>query len=118
MQLLALEIGTSAMAPSPSPRRRDRSSAARAIPRWTTHARSARRRLRARAGLSALLVFGFETVGGQTVFADRAALLVARDAWCADPTAAAVTYGAIGTWDVSAVTDLSSLFCTTACSTA
>mgnify|MGYP003329510587 CR=1 FL=1 len=38
-------------------------------------------------------------------FANRAALLVARDAWCADPTAAAATYGHISTWVVSAVTD-------------
>ena len=44
-------------------------------------------------------------------FADRTALLVARDAWCADAAAAAATYGDIGTWDVSAVTDLSYVFC-------
>ena len=48
---------------------------------------------------------------GANVFADRAALLAARDAWCADPTAAAVTYGPINSWDVSAVRDLSFLFC-------
>ena len=45
------------------------------------------------------------------VFADRAALLVARDAWCADPTAAALTYGPINAWDVSAVTSFAFLFC-------
>jgi surface protein len=44
-------------------------------------------------------------------FADRAALLVARDAWCADPTAAAATYGPIEQWDVSNVDDLSYMFC-------
>ena len=44
-------------------------------------------------------------------FADRAALLAARDAWCANSTAAAITYGHISTWDVSVVTDLSWMFC-------
>ena len=48
------------------------------------------------------------------VFADRAELLVARDAWCANPTTASATYGPIGTWDVTAVTDMSLLFCTEA----
>ena len=51
------------------------------------------------------------TAPGANVFADRAALLAARDAWCADPTAAALTYGPIGLWDVSNVTDLSFVFC-------
>ena len=46
----------------------------------------------------------------QHVFADRAALLVARNAWCADKRAAAATYGDIDTWDISRVTDLSYLF--------
>jgi hypothetical protein len=50
-------------------------------------------------------------------FADRAALLVARDAWCANSTAATMQYGAIGTWDVSAVVDLSFVFCAAALST-
>ena len=44
-------------------------------------------------------------------FANRAALKVAADAWCANPTAAAATYGAIGTWDTSRITDLSYVFC-------
>jgi len=44
-------------------------------------------------------------------FANRAELLVARDAWCANPTAAAATYGAIGTWDTSRIRDLSWVFC-------
>ena len=44
-------------------------------------------------------------------FGNRTELLVARDAWCADSTAAANTYGHISTWDVSAVTDLSWVFC-------
>ena len=42
---------------------------------------------------------------------DRAALLLARDMWCAGPVAAADTYGAIGDWNVEAVTDMSYLFC-------
>ena len=45
------------------------------------------------------------------VFADRAALLVARDAWCANPEIAYEEYGAIGTWDISRITDLSWVFC-------
>ena len=45
------------------------------------------------------------------VFPNRAALLVARDAWCADPTAAAAIYGPISLWDISQVTDLSFVFC-------
>ena len=48
---------------------------------------------------------------GANVFADRAALLAARDAWCTNSTAASVTYGPIGQWDVSQITDLSYLFC-------
>ena len=47
------------------------------------------------------------------VMADRAALLAARDEWLANSTAAAATYGAIGTWDVSRVEDFSFLFCAT-----
>ena len=57
------------------------------------------------------------------VFAQPAALLVARDAWCADPTAANATYGPISLWDISQVTDLSCLLrgsaqrgCNPACS--
>lgn len=46
----------------------------------------------------------------QYVIADRTALLAARDAWMADPVAAAATYGAIGTWDVSRVTDMRCVF--------
>jgi len=45
------------------------------------------------------------------VFANKAALLVARNAWLSDPTAAAATYGAIGTWDTSRIRDLSHVFC-------
>ena len=44
-------------------------------------------------------------------FANRTALLVARDAWCTNPTAAAANYGPIAQWDVTLVTDLSFLFC-------
>ena len=46
-----------------------------------------------------------------TVFADRASLLLARNAWCDDRSAASETYGPIGTWNVSQITDLSYIFC-------
>ena len=59
-----------------------------------------------------LLLGGVSPAAGQNnVFANRAALLVARDAWCADPTAAAAIYGPINLWDISQVTDLSWVFC-------
>ena len=59
-----------------------------------------------------LLLGGVSPAAGQTnVFANRAALLVARDAWCAAPTAAAAIYGPIRLWDISQVTDLSWVFC-------
>ena len=45
------------------------------------------------------------------VFADRAALLLARDDWCANKTNATAVHGPIGEWDVSRVTDLSYVFC-------
>ena len=38
-------------------------------------------------------------------------IYTARDAWLADATAAAATYGDISTWDTSGVTDMSYLFC-------
>lgn len=44
-------------------------------------------------------------------FDNRTALLSARDAWCSDRTAAEATYGPIGDWDVSKITDLSYVFC-------
>ena len=50
-------------------------------------------------------------VAGAYDFSDRTALLAARDAWCANPTTAAQTYGPIGEWSFVAVTDLSLLFC-------
>jgi surface protein len=40
----------------------------------------------------------------------QANIQTAVDAWVADPTAAEATYGHIKDWDVSAVTDMSSLF--------
>ena len=59
-----------------------------------------------------LLLGGASPAAGQNnVFANRAALLVARDAWCADPTAAAAIYGPISSWNISQVTDLSYVFC-------
>ena len=60
-----------------------------------------------------LLLGGVSYVPAQTVFNDRASLLTARSAWCADPAAARATYGEIGTWDVSRVSDMSYLFCAT-----
>ena len=49
--------------------------------------------------------------GVSHVFIDRTALLLARDAWCADPLMARDTYGEISEWNVEAVTDMSWLFC-------
>ena len=46
------------------------------------------------------------------VFANRDELLLARNAWCANSTAATAVFGGIGTWDVSRVTSLAYLFCT------
>ena len=60
-----------------------------------------------------LLAGGMPFVHCGYAFADRAALLQARTEWCMDPTAAALTYGPISDWDVSAVADLSYLFCST-----
>ena len=37
-------------------------------------------------------------------------IYTAADAWCEDPTAAKVKYGPIASWDLSEVTDLTSLF--------
>ena len=42
---------------------------------------------------------------------NRVGLLVARNAWCANKAEATTTYGDIGLWDVSRVTDLSNVFC-------
>jgi hypothetical protein len=67
VRLLALETGI-AMATSLSRRRRDRPSATQTSPRWTVHTQDTRCPLRARAGLSVLLVFSFETVAGQNAF--------------------------------------------------
>ncbi|EGB03798.1 hypothetical protein AURANDRAFT_67723, partial [Aureococcus anophagefferens] len=44
-------------------------------------------------------------------FADKSELETAVDAWLADADAATLTYGPISRWDVSAVTDMSELFC-------
>ena len=40
----------------------------------------------------------------------KASLRTAVEAYNADPTAAIATYGPIADWDVSAITDMSSLF--------
>ena len=50
-----------------------------------------------------------------TAFANRSDLLAARDAWCFHPTTAASAYGPINLWDISAVTDLSYIFCADPC---
>ena len=42
--------------------------------------------------------------------ADRAALVVAVDAWCSNKATAQSTYGDIGGWDTSLVTSMASLF--------
>ena len=44
-------------------------------------------------------------------FPDRAALLVGRDAWCANITATTLAYGHISSWNISRVDDLSYVFC-------
>ena len=44
------------------------------------------------------------------VFATKAELLVARNAWCDNPTIAAATYGDVNTWRFPSVTDLSFLW--------
>ena len=48
--------------------------------------------------------------GGGYAFADKSALEAALEAWCDNPSAATATYGAMGTWDVSAVDDFEKLF--------
>ena len=48
-------------------------------------------------------------------FTDKSSLETAIAEWCADPTAAAATYGAIGAWDVSGVTDMSRLVANAPC---
>ena len=50
-------------------------------------------------------------VRASIVFNDRPALLAARDSWCSDPEAASIHHGSISEWDVSAIDDISSLFC-------
>ena len=86
----------------------------------TLHRRLGRALLSARGrvghgALAMTFLFLVECIGRAVaqsgVFADRAALLAARDAWCADPAAAAATYGLINQWDVSQVQDLSYMFC-------
>jgi hypothetical protein len=44
-------------------------------------------------------------------FTTRAELLVARNAWCDDHDAAAVTYGPINEWNIASITDLQYIFC-------
>jgi surface protein len=49
-------------------------------------------------------------IGDGHVFSTKSDLQTAVDAWDADSTSATATYGDISTWDVSAITDMSSLF--------
>jgi hypothetical protein len=44
------------------------------------------------------------------VFIDKTSLKAAVNAWIANPTTAAVTYGDIKDWDVSQVTDMSRMY--------
>ena len=48
------------------------------------------------------------------IITSRAHLFEARDAWCANSTAATVEFGPLSAWEVSAVTDFSHLFCSVA----
>jgi surface protein len=48
--------------------------------------------------------------GGGYAFADKSAIQAALQAWCDNPSAAVATYGAMDTWDVSAVDDFTYLF--------
>ena len=50
------------------------------------------------------------TVEAQHIFMSKSDLLVAIEAYDTDPTAAEATYGPIDGWDVSRITDMSSLF--------
>ena len=63
-------------------------------------------------GVALLVLFGgvSPAAGQNNVFANKAALQTAVRAWCANPTAAAATYGPINLWNISQVTDLSYLF--------
>jgi len=47
---------------------------------------------------------------GQTAITDYQSLRTAVGAWCSDSAAAAETYGDIGTWDTSGVTDIGYMF--------
>jgi len=63
---------------------------------------------RGRLWLLFLLVSPFSS-SGQTAFAGKSSLEAGLAEWCADPASAAAAHGAIGSWDVSAVTDMESL---------
>ena len=59
--------------------------------------------------VSVLLPATVEAQGPQ-IFMSKSDLLVAIDAYETSPTVAEVTYGPIAGWDVSRITDMSSLF--------
>ena len=58
----------------------------------------------------ALLALALFHVGNSQSFTTET-LRTAVTAWCDDPGTAEITYGSIGGWDTSEVTDMSYLFC-------
>ena len=66
------------------------------------------------AGTSAFASAGYGSSWGPgtcpTTFMDTASLKKAVQAYNTDPTDAIATYGPVADWDVSAITDMSSLF--------
>ena len=50
-------------------------------------------------------------VNAAHVFTGRDELITARTEWCVDKSAAVTNFGPINNWDVSRITDLSSIFC-------
>jgi surface protein len=56
------------------------------------------------------LGLGFGDLPGQPTFTNKASLQTAVQAYNANPDTASATYGSIAGWDVSMITDMSSLF--------
>ena len=71
---------------------------------------------RARYRMLVLLIGSVATSLTIRNFTSRAALLTARDTWCANRTDGVTAFGPIEDWDVSRVRDLSYLFCAKAMS--
>ena len=65
------------------------------------------------AKVCALLLLGglLPLVTATTTFANKAELLPAVNAWCANATSAEAQYGSIADWKVGSVNDMSYLFC-------